>query len=280
MGYAPAVPDGFRLLEYLVVFALAGAGSGFLSGLFGIGGGILRIPIFLSLFPPFGIHGDMEFHVAAATSLALAVPSGILAVQKHVRLGNFELRAFRLWGVGVALGVIAGMGIAPYVSQFVLKLLFLAFLLMSALYFGLIPDRWVLLHKPPEGGSAFALAFGIGAYTAPIGIAGGSFATPVMKACSAPLPMALAFGAGTSLTVSCLGTLTAIWNGWDVGGRPAWSIGYVDSLVFLVMLPGILLTVPGGVVLATRMEKRRLKQVYTLFLLLIVAVMIHHLIPR
>jgi len=270
--------EEFRFLEYMLVFAVAGAVTGFLSGWFGIGGGIVRVPLFISIFPSFGIHGDVEFKVAAATSLALAVPTGILALRKHVKLGNFKPNEFYVWGAGVALGVVIGILLIPYASQFALKLLFLAFLILSALYFGLIPDHWVLMKAPPRGPLSFSMGAGVGTYVSMIGIAGGSFATPIMKACSCPLPRALAIGAGTSLTVSFLGSIGGIYNGWGVAGRPDWSLGYVDGLIFAVMLPGILLTVPSGVALATRMQKSRLKLSYTIFLIITIAVMVYHLI--
>ena len=66
-------PYDFQLIGYLLLFALIGVVSGFSSGLFGIGGGIVRIPIFVMLFPLIGIHGSHEMQVAAATSLAFEI---------------------------------------------------------------------------------------------------------------------------------------------------------------------------------------------------------------
>ena len=43
------------MVERIGVFALVGLASGFASGLFGIGGGIVRIPLFVYLLPLFGV---------------------------------------------------------------------------------------------------------------------------------------------------------------------------------------------------------------------------------
>jgi len=52
-------------------FALVGLASGFSSGLFGIGGGIVRIPIFVYLLPLFGVPSPVLMHVAVDTVIAV-----------------------------------------------------------------------------------------------------------------------------------------------------------------------------------------------------------------
>lgn len=268
--------EEFRYVEYILIFIVFGFVSGYASGLFGIGGGILRIPIFVLLFPPFGIYGEMEMHVAAATSLALAVPAGVLALRKQMALGNFDVEYFKKWAIGLIAGVLVGIVLAPYVSSFMLKILFIIFLIAMAIYFGLVPDQICVSKEPPRGLLQFLLSGGIGAYVVMIGIAGGAATTPLMKACSMPLTRALALGSGTSMIVSALGTAGGIWNGWDIPGRPAWSLGYIDGLVFLAMFPGVFLATPWGVLTAHRMDKGLLKKIYAVFLVITVSVMIFH----
>ena len=266
----------FQLVEYLVVFFILGGVGGFASGLFGIGGGILRIPIFALLFPAFGIHGSMEMHVAAATSLALAVPSGVLALRKHTRLGNFDPNYFRTWAIGLMVGVLAGIAASRYVSESFLKTAFIAFLLAMAVYFGLVPDRCVVAKKQPTGPAKGVLSAFIGAYCVMIGIAGGSLATPVLKLCSLSMARALAIGSGTSMVISAFGTFGGIWNGWEMPGRPAWAFGYVDTLLFLVMIPGVIFITPLGVGVGSRINARTLRYAYSIFLVVIAATMIVH----
>ena len=51
------------VVERIGVFALVGLGSGFVSGLFGIGGGIVRIPLFVYLLPLFGVAFNLAAYV-------------------------------------------------------------------------------------------------------------------------------------------------------------------------------------------------------------------------
>ena len=272
------MPEDFRLAEYCLIFALAGAASGFFSGLFGIGGGIFRIPVFVLLFPGFGIHGGSEMHVAACTSLALAVPAGVLALRKHQRLGSFDSGYFRGWVFGLIVGTVVGLGISSFVGTFVLKVAFVAFLTISAVYFGLIPDRVVLAPNPPRGWVKALTSGGVGAYCVMIGIAGGSLATPILKACSMPVVRAIAIGSGTSMIVSSLGTVGGVLNGWSVDGRPSWSLGYLDVLLFAVMIPGVWVGTPPGVAVASKMKPATLKASYAVFLAIIVATMLWHML--
>ncbi len=269
-----------RLVEYGLVFAVTGAVSGLASGLFGIGGGILRIPVFSVLFPLFGVHAGIEMHVAAATSLALAVPTGVVALRKHWKLGNVDARFLRTWAVGLTLGALVGIWLAPHVSSGALKGAFIVFLALMAIDFAVVPDRFVLAKAPPGIGAALAASAGTGAYCVMIGVAGGSLATPILKACSMPLARALAIGSGTSLVVSTLGTVGGVWNGLGLVGRPVWCFGYVDGLIVAMMLPGVLLATGPGVALACRMQPATLKRCYASFLGLMVVVMVGHLLVR
>ena len=52
------------IVERVGVFALVGLSSGFVAGLFGIGGGIVRIPLFVYLLPLFGVPHPVMMHLA------------------------------------------------------------------------------------------------------------------------------------------------------------------------------------------------------------------------
>src|SRR4029077_14365802 len=94
------------MVERIGVFALVGLASGFASGLFGIGGGIVRIPLFVYLLPLFGVAHSVMMHVAVGTSMALVLPSAIASTRKQLALGNLDLSFFRTWAVGILIGVL------------------------------------------------------------------------------------------------------------------------------------------------------------------------------
>jgi uncharacterized protein len=83
------------VVERIGAFALAGLASGFVSGLFGVGGGIVRVPMFVYLLPLFGVPHAVLMHVAVGTSIALVLPSALASTRKQLALGNLDLSFFR-----------------------------------------------------------------------------------------------------------------------------------------------------------------------------------------
>src|SRR5262245_32657572 len=117
-----------ELLQRIAVFALAGLASGFVSGLFGVGGGIIRVPLFVYLLPLFGVPHAVLMHEAVGTSIALVLPSAIASTRKQLALGNLDLAFFRTWAIGLLAGVLIGVVLLPFISAEILQAIFAAFM--------------------------------------------------------------------------------------------------------------------------------------------------------
>ncbi len=103
--------------------------SGFLvgvvSGLIGIGGGVLLVPIMVIGF-------KFEQHLAQGTSLAAILPTSIVGGLTHHRSGNLVLKHALVMGLAGGLVVVFGATLALWLHGEVLARLFGAFLLFSA----------------------------------------------------------------------------------------------------------------------------------------------------
>ncbi len=105
----------------LLIFAAA-FGVGILGGLFGVGGGIVLIPLLVLLF-------HFEQHKAQGTSLvALVPPTGLLAFLKYWEAGYVNWNVGLLLMPGVFLGGIAGSHIAQRISAQSMRRVFAGFL--------------------------------------------------------------------------------------------------------------------------------------------------------
>jgi uncharacterized protein len=109
----------------LLLVILLGFAAGVLSGMFGVGGGILFVPT-LSL-----VVGLTHLE-AQATSLAAIIPVVAVGAWRQDRYGNVRWRAALWIGLTSALGVAAGVVLADSLSDDVLRRLFAALLLLVA----------------------------------------------------------------------------------------------------------------------------------------------------
>ena len=109
----------------LALVALVGLFAGVLSGLFGVGGGVLFVPA-LTL----GL-GLTQLH-AEATSLLAIIPTAVAGAAQQYRYGNVRWRAAVLIGVASIGGVVAGAQLAQSLPEHVLTRLFAVLLLVVA----------------------------------------------------------------------------------------------------------------------------------------------------
>lgn len=108
----------------LIIYGLAtGIGAGIISGLVGIGGGVLLVPILLYVF-------KLDMHSAAGTSLAIIIPTSIAGAMSHFARGSVDWRLALLIGVGAVAGASLGTWIGSSLSAVTLKRIFAVILLI------------------------------------------------------------------------------------------------------------------------------------------------------
>ncbi len=111
----------------ILLFIVLGIIAGLLSGLIGIGGGVIIVPALLFIF-------GFSQHQAQGTTLALLVPPiGILAAWTYFRQGYVDLRAALFICIGFILGSFLGAKFATNISNIVLERIFGIILFMISL---------------------------------------------------------------------------------------------------------------------------------------------------
>jgi uncharacterized membrane protein YfcA len=115
------------MVLHAVPFLLLGLLAGILSGLLGIGGGILIVPALIFVF-------GLTQHQAQGTTLALMVPPiGLLAAWTYYKQGNVNLGIAALICMGFFFGGLLGARLAGVISGVLLKRLFGVALLITAI---------------------------------------------------------------------------------------------------------------------------------------------------
>jgi uncharacterized protein len=108
---------------YLAAAAL-GIVAGILSGMFGVGGGILFVPVLLAL--------GLKQLDAEATSLLAILPTAAAGIWRQQRYGNVRWRSSTVLGLASVAGVAAGIRIATSLNEDLLRRLFAVLLVVVA----------------------------------------------------------------------------------------------------------------------------------------------------
>jgi uncharacterized membrane protein YfcA len=114
--------------EIASMLALGGL-AGILSGMFGIGGGLIIVPVLIVLF-------ELDPKTAVGTSLfALLLPTGLLGVLEYWRRGEMRFLPGLLIAIGLFCGAYLGARLTGVVSTATMKRSYAVFLILVAIYF-------------------------------------------------------------------------------------------------------------------------------------------------
>ena len=249
----------------------AGAIGGVVSGLLGVGGGIITVPVLFELFGLLGVDPAVRMHLAVGTSLATIIPTSITSARAHAKRGAVDPGLLRTLGPPLFLGVVLGTIIAGPVKGTVLTAVFAVAALTVSLYMALRRDTWLLGEALPKGPGLWTLGGGIGTVSVLMGIGGGTLGVPAMTLFNVPMHRAVGTAAALGLVVSVPGAIGFLIGGWADPGLPPFSLGYINLLACGLLLPTMLLTVPLGARIAHSISQRALRRAFAAFLLIVSA---------
>ncbi|KTD62265.1 sulfite exporter TauE/SafE family protein [Legionella spiritensis] len=229
------------------IYAMAGAFAGLMSGILGIGGGIVVVPALLYIFqhnseiPPL-----LAMHFAAGTSLGVMIFTSQASVRSHYKLGEILWKVYqRLWP-GIVVGVIVGAFVASLIPIFWLQLLFGLFLLFVAFKM-LLELKVTRTGKFPRTWVNTLVSLVIGFKSGLLGVGGGTLIIPYLTFCGVPTRKIPAVSALCTMTVAVLGTLVFYWTGSQESGLPSYATGYVYwPAVLWVAIPSVLFAPMGA----------------------------------
>jgi uncharacterized protein len=244
---------------------LLGAVSGVSAGLFGIGGGLIIVPVLAILFTQQGFATDLVMIMSVATSLATIICTSLSSVLAHHRLNAMVWdKVFRL-GPAIILGAVVGAIIADQMPKALLRPVFVIYLLYCAI-------NMALASKPKPGRATSSKSvdsiagFIIGALAAIMGIGGGTLIVPFLVYFQMPMRNAVAVSSACGLPIAVASTVSYMLLGQSVAQLPDWSIGYVYLPAFWGIVITSVFTAPMGAKLAHKIPAQELKRYFSLLL--------------
>ncbi len=251
-----------------VGLVIAGAFTGVLAGVFGVGGGAVIVPVLYELFRIIGVPEDVRMPLCVGTSLAIIIPTSIASFRAHKARGTVDMDILRAWAVPVVIGTIIGALLARWAPPAVFKIVFVMVAGINAAR--LIGNfNWRLGDDLPKGPLMRVYGFFTGIFSALMGIGGGQISTMLMTFHNRPIHQAVSTSAGMGVLISIPGALGYMISGYGKMDLPPLSIGFVSLIGFVLFAPISIWTAPFGVKLAHAMPKRKLELAFGCFLLLV-----------
>jgi uncharacterized protein len=256
-------------LPYVASMLAAGALTGVLAGLFGVGGGAIIVPVLFEVFRVLDVPEDVRMPLAVGTSLAIIIPTSIKSYRAHRARGAVDEALLRAWALPILAGVALGAVIARYAPPQVFQGVFaiVAAILATKLLTG--TKRWDIAPDLPRGPALGAWGGGIGLVSSLMGIGGGGVSNMIMSLHGRAIHQAVATSAGIGVLISIPGAIGYMLAGLGREGLPPDALGFVSILGLVLFAPATVLTASLGVRIAHALPRRTLELAFGSFLALV-----------
>lgn len=255
----------------ILILLAAGAGTGFTSGLLGIGGGAVMVPVIYWLILTMNIPPDIAIRIAFGTSLLVILPTVISGSWRHNKKKAVRWKIALILGSCALVGGLVGATLAAHLPEEVLRLGFGALVLAIALWMGLgMTPKLRREDREPRENLLLVAACGfpIGIVSGLTGIGGGVLIVAVLVlGLNFPMHIAVGTSVASIILTSLGGIIGYIVNGLGISGLPSYSLGYVNLPTFLCLAATSIPMAQLGARAAHALPAKPLKYIFIAFLI-------------
>lgn len=248
----------------LIFYIIIGLVTGLLSGLLGIGGGVISVPALFYILHYYGFDQTHLMHICIATSLGATLITSIGSSFAHHKKHALLPSVLKIIIPGLILGCILGAFITTVLPSHFLQIFFGIMSLLLSGYF-LFPTllRGHIANAPTTSLSLFGVV--IGALSTLLGVGGGIFMVPVLLAYRVALQNAVASSSVGTLTTAIAGTGIYLFlsRGNDFGPN---MIGFISVPALVGIGVSSLLTAPLGAKLAHILPTHIISKIFAIAL--------------
>ncbi len=251
----------------LIIFLVIGSIAGFTAGIFGVGGGIIIVPMLYLVFTQIGYNPEIIMHLALGTSLATIMVTSISSLMAHHQKEAVLWPVFKNLAPGLIVGSFLGAGIAGLLSRAHLQLIIGVFAIWVAynMFSGakkIVDQRKAL---PSTTQQLFA-GTGIGVASAIFGIGGGSLTVPYLNYHGVIMQKAVGTSAACGLPIAIAGALGFMLFGLQEHAPVPNSIGFVHIYAFFGISSMSFFTAKLGAKTAHALSAAMLKKYFSMML--------------
>ena len=251
------------------IMVLSAVVVGFLAGFFGIGGGIIMVPILFYIFSFVGMDKSFVMHMAIGTSFLIIIPNSIISTITHMKFKAVDLSLVKTFGVFVMIGVLIGSLFAVNSKTSSLILFFSIMTMIFAIYFLIEKEKINLKPKKINLIYRVILGFSSGFLSAPMGIGGGVYNTPIFKMLGYPINVAIGSSAAIGFLISMVGATTFASSGSYFNINAPLSLGFLNIPTFLIFVPITTFMAKIGAESVHKFNKRLIGKMFGIYLFIV-----------
>jgi uncharacterized membrane protein YfcA len=253
---------------FALAMVVAGLLGGLVAGLLGVGGGIVIVPVLYFVLGGLGIDEDLRMKIAVATSLTTIIFTSLSSARAHYSKGAVDFALIKAWALPIFVGVVGGTLFAAYVPGIVLTAVFAIVALLVAINMTLRANSTAIATDFPH--PAIKAAFGVlvGAISSLMGIGGGTLSVPILTTFGYDIRKAVGTASALGFVIAIPGTIGYVLAGFGAEGLPAGSVGYLNLIALIALVPLTMLVAPFGAKLAHSIPRKTLSYAFAAFLAL------------
>ena len=258
------------MLSFILLCLLVGAVAGFFAGLFGIGGGLLIVPVLVYLLPMVGVPEPLLMSTALGTSFATIVITGFSSAQRHHKLGNVVWSAVKLLAPSIMVSVfICGFFIGKLDRDISSKLFACLVVYLAVKMVLSIKPKTNKTVKPLTTQSSIIGGILIGMASSAAGIGGGGFIVPFLNSRGIDMKKAIGSSAFCGMLLGTSGMFSFMLSGWGNVAMPEYSLGYIYFPAVLCITATSFFTSKLGATATSKLPVPTLKKGFALLLITI-----------
>jgi uncharacterized protein len=260
-------------MDISLVLLLLGVGCfmGFAAGFFGVGGGIVLVPILLIVYTKIGVEPSIVAHVAFGTSLFVSTFTSLSSSYRHYKNRNVITRAVAILAATSILTALLGSWIADQLTSIALRRIFSVVIFIAGLRLAFQSDekgnqRVARLSRPGLAGIGSLTGF----VSSLAGVGGGVFSIPMMyQFLNFPIKKAIGTSSAVIVFTTFFASMGYMVNGWGRDGLPSYTVGYVHLGAALPVILTAFFFSQIGAITAHKTEVNRLRRIFGGFLVIV-----------
>ena len=258
-----------QIIFILVAMTASATVVGFMAGFFGIGGGLIMVPILYYIFTYADVEHAFVMHMAIGTSFSIIIPNSIISTMTHMKFKAVDFSIVKTFGIFVVIGVILGTIFAVNLKTSGLVLFFSIMTMIFAIYF--LIEKEKINPAPKKINLIYRVICGFlsGFLSAPMGIGGGVFNTPIFKMFGHPINIAIGTSAAIGFIIALIGAIGFAISGTYYNINVPLSVGFINIPTFLIFIPITTFMAKIGAETVHKFNKRLIGKIFGVYLFIV-----------